>query len=106
MVGQVLRPLPMIVGSLYQIRRSCGNTRCKCARGQLHVSWYLSRRTGGRTKLIYIGRVVPEWLATRAHRYQRFQKTLAAIRKIDAAISAALNQLRDAKLKTFDKARQ
>ena len=104
LLQQVLRPSPMIGASLYQMRRRCGNPRCKCARGDLHASWYLSRRQQGRTKLTYIGRIVPDWLAKRIGRYQRHQKILARIRKIDAEISISLNKLRDEKLESFEQA--
>ena len=104
LLRQVLRPFPMVLGSLFQMRRQCGNPRCKCARGELHASWYLSRRREGKTKLTYIGRVVPDWLQKRVGRYQRPQKRLAAIRKIDAEISKGLNQLRDERLQSFEQA--
>ena len=103
LLRQVLRPFPMVSGSLFQMRRQCGNPRCKCARGELHASWYLSRRQEGKTKLTYIGRVVPDWLQKRVGRYQIHQKRLAAIRKIDAEISKGLNQLRDEKVQSFEK---
>ena len=106
LLPRVLRPLAMVRGSLYKMRRRCGNPRCKCARGYPHASWYLSGREGGRTKLIYIGRVVPEWLARRVGRYQRHQKTLAAIRKIDAGISKCLNELRDGKVQSYEEAHE
>lgn len=102
LIQQVLRPRPMISGSLYQMRRRCGNPRCKCARGQLHASWYLSKRQEGRTKLTYIGRSAPEWLTQQARHYRRHQKVLAQIRKIDAEISRCLNQLRDEKTQSFE----
>jgi hypothetical protein len=88
------------------MHRSCGNPHCKCARGDLHSSWYLSTRKDKKTKLIYLGKIVPEWLSTRVRRYQSYQKTLAEIRKTDSEISSSLNQLRDVKLKTFEKGRQ
>jgi len=105
LIKTLLQPRPMISGSLYRMHRSCGNPRCKCARGKLHSSWYLSTRKNKKTNLIYIGKIVPERLSTRVHRYQSFQKTLAEIRKIDSEISATLNHLRDAKLTAFDKDR-
>lgn len=104
MIQKVMRPLPMISGSLYQMSRRCGNPRCKCARGHLHVSWYHSRAVKGRTKLTYIGRIVPDWLGIRVHRYQKHQKILAAIRKIDAEISGCLNRLRDEKVQSIEQA--
>jgi len=106
LIKTLLRPLPMISGSLYQMHRSCGNPRCKCARGKLHSSWYLSTRKDKKTKLVYIGKIVPERLSIHVLRYQSYQKTLAEIRQIDSEISSTLNQLRETKLKTFDKDRQ
>ena len=88
------------------MRRKCGKPGCKCARGQLHASWYLSRAQQGRTKLIYIGRIVPDRLGTRVRRYQRHQKLLAQIRKIDAEISEHLNQLRDQRLQSLEQAQR
>ena len=104
LLQQVLRPSAMISGSLFQMRRRCGNPRCKCYRGKLHASWYLSRLKEGKTKLTYIGRIVPDWLARRVGRYQQYQKRLAAIRKIDAEISRDLNRLRDEKVQSFEQA--
>lgn len=106
LIKTLLHPLPMISGSLYQMHRPCGNPRCKCARGELHSSWYLSTRKDKKTNLIYIGKIVPERLSTRVRRYQSYQKTLAEIRRIDSEISSSLNKLRETKLKTFDKSRQ
>jgi hypothetical protein len=101
---QVLHPLAMVEGSLYEMRRRCGNPGCRCTRGQLHGSWYLSRRQQGRTKLAYIGRIVPGWLSEGVGRYQRHQRSLARIRKIDREISRILNTLRDEKLQSFEEA--
>jgi len=104
LLRQALRPSAMIPGSLFQMRRRCGNPRCKCYRGKLHASWYLSRPKEGKTKLTYIGRIVPDWLSQRVGRYQQYQKRLAAIRKIDAEISRDLNRLRDGKVQSFEQA--
>ena len=106
LLHQVLRLRAMISGSLYQMHRRCGNPRCKCARGQLHASWYVSEYQQGRTKLTYIGRVVPNWLSPRVHRYQRHQKSLARIRKIDAEISKTLTLLRDENVKSIHHIRE
>jgi hypothetical protein len=103
LLERVLRPGPMVVGSLYQMKRKCGKPGCKCTRGQPHASWYLSRAKQGRTKLHYIGKIVPDRLAKRVRRYRRHQKLLAEIRKIDTEISQYLNQLRDQALQGLEK---
>lgn len=103
-LNRVVRPGKLILGSLYQIRRCCGNPNCKCAKGEKHVSWYLSRRIEGKTKLTYIGRIVPVWITERVRRYQKQQKLLAQIRKNDTEISHMLNKLRDAMVQTIEEA--
>lgn len=101
LLGETLSPLPMTAGSLYVMRRRCGKPQCRCTRGKLHVSWYLSRSIEGRPKLMYVGRIVPETVETRVRRYQRYQKILARVRKIDAEISGLLNALRDRHLREY-----
>jgi hypothetical protein len=98
LIEDALRPLPMVVGYLVQMRRRCGRAGCHCGKGQLHSSWYLSRRVAGKTKLAYLGRLVPDGLALLVRRYRDVQQSLAAIRKIDREISELLNRIRDAKL--------
>ena len=85
----------MTAGNLYQMARVCGNPNCKCARGEKHLSWYLSTRNKGKTKLTYIGSSVPMKLEEQLKRYQQRQKSLARIRIIDKEISKLLNELRD-----------
>ena len=106
LLSRVMRPRKMVNGSLYRMGRRCGNPNCKCARGEKHFSWYLSRKIETKTKLTYIGRIVPAWLAESAKRYQRHQKLLGRIRKADSRISDCLNQLRDAVVQTIEEARK
>ena len=106
LVKTLLRPGKMVQGSLYQIARVCGNPNCKCARGEKHVSGYLSTREKGRTKLTYVGPAIPMQLEERAQRYQRRRKRLARIREIDREISRLLNMLRDAAVVSFTRRRR
>jgi hypothetical protein len=102
LIEDALRPLPMVVGYLFQMRRRCGHPGCRCAKGKLHASWYLSRRVAGKTKLSYLGRIIPEWLAPRVRRYREYQRSLASIREIDREISALLNELREQEARGFE----
>ncbi len=104
LLSKILRSGKMVRGSLYQMRRGCGNPNCKCARGEKHVSWYLSQQIEGKTKLTYIGRIVPAWFEDLVHRYQHHQKILVRIHKIDTEISNSLNELRDAIVQTTEEA--
>jgi len=103
LLNKVINPGEMVKGSLYQMARSCGNPNCKCARGEKHISWYLSRQAEGQTKLTYVGRIVPVRIHEGARRYQKHQKLLAKIRKIDDGISKFLNQIRDAMIQTIER---
>ena len=38
-------------GSLVTMRRTCGKKSCRCARGALHESLYVSQSAGGKTRL-------------------------------------------------------
>ena len=102
LIEEALRPLPMVVGYLVRMARRCGRPGCRCLKGRLHVSWYLSRRVGGKTKLSYLGRVIPEWLAPRVGRYRDYQSALASIRRIDREISELLNRLREEETGTLE----
>jgi len=106
LIENALRPLPMVLGYLFQMRRRCGRPGCRCAKGKLHVSWYLSRRLERKTRLAHLGRIVPEWLAPRVRRYRDVQRSLAAIRKIDREISGLLNRIRDHQLKSLEQERE
>ena len=105
LIDEALRPLPMVVGYLFQMRRRCGRAGCRCTKGRLHVSWYLSRRLAGKTQLSYLGRLIPEGLAPQVRRYRDVQRALAAIRKIDREISGLLNRIRDDRLSSLEQSR-
>ena len=106
LIEDAIRPLPMVLGYLFQMRRRCGRPGCRCAKGKLHISWYLSRRREGKTALSHIGRIIPEWLAPRVERYREVQQSLAAIRKIDREVSGLLNRIRDHQLKSLEQERE
>lgn len=73
---------PLVAGSVYELRRKCGKTRCGCAQGKLHSSWALSWSEEGRTHLhmIPMGRRVELRILSR--RYQEFRKARSRLVKI------------------------
>jgi hypothetical protein len=44
----------VLKASLVEMERVCGKPNCRCAKGQKHVSLYLSARVGGRRAMLYI----------------------------------------------------
>ena len=47
---------PVVRGSLVKNRIRCGKPNCKCARGELHTAYYLSRRVEGKTRMDHIAK--------------------------------------------------
>lgn len=47
---------PIAQASLVSMARTCGKKNCKCAKGEKHVSLYLSTRVGKSRKMIYAPR--------------------------------------------------
>jgi hypothetical protein len=45
---------PFIDGSLVDIPHTCGNPRCKCAKGSKHRGYYLTSKDKGRTRTQYV----------------------------------------------------
>lgn len=91
----------MIYGSFYEIYRKCGNPNCHCHEGEKHPANCLSVHEGGKTKLIYVRRKDEHWVRKQAEDYQKYQKRMAEIRKINDEIFNLLKQIRDAKLKRY-----
>jgi hypothetical protein len=63
-LAQLLHDHDVICGSVVSMARACGKAGCRCARGEKHVSLYLSTKVEGRRRMIYI----PDELAEEVHR--------------------------------------
>ena len=65
---KLLHDQPFLAGGLVKMARTCGKANCKCARGDKHVSWYLSTRHKNSRKMINIPRQwekeLFEWVKT------------------------------------------
>ena len=92
-LAQILHVQDVICGSLVSMSRTCGKAGCRCARGEKHVSLYLSGKMEGRRRMVYI----PPELEEEARR------CVAAWREADALtqeVSAAcLNRVLERKRK-------
>ena len=96
-LGRTLRALtpdqPMTPGSFYLMRRKCGKASCRCARGQLHPTWVLTRSEGGHHKLYSVPAdqraQVRQWAAA----WRRYQRARAQFGKQTAALLALADQL-------------
>jgi len=73
---------PLIRGSLGVRARVCGHPGCKCARGQLHESKYLSASDGGRTRQVHIPAGDEVAVAAGVTRYREFQRHRARLAEL------------------------
>lgn len=91
---RVLKERPALIrGSVYNLRRQCGKTGCRCREGHLHESWVLSVPEKGRKRM----RAVPKgkrlnWQQM-TDRYRRFRRARARLVKLFAEIIKRVNEL-------------
>ena len=95
--GRTLRVMtpdhPMIPGSFYLMRRKCGKASCRCARGQLHPAWVLTRSEAGRHKLYSIPADQRAQVRQRTAAWRRYHRARAQFGKQTAALLALADQL-------------
>lgn len=48
------KPAPFLAASLVRLARRCGYKGCRCARGEKHVSFYLTLKQQGTTQTLYV----------------------------------------------------
>jgi len=87
------RQPPMVPGSLYLLRRTCGKPTCRCARGPRHTVWVLTRSEAGRHRLYTVPAAQRGRLRTLTREYRRWQLARARWVKQTAALLARIDQL-------------
>ena len=45
-LAKIVHDKGLVRGTIITMKRTCGNPNCRCARGEKHVSLYLSRSEG------------------------------------------------------------
>lgn len=73
---------PLIRGSLGTRARVCGVPTCRCARGQLHESKYLSATDAGRVRQVHVPAREEAEVAEGVSRYRRFWRTRARMAEL------------------------
>lgn len=54
MAVKIIHDKSVILGSLVEMANTCGNSNCKCTKGDKHKSWRLAVRHKGKRKMIHI----------------------------------------------------
>jgi hypothetical protein len=80
---------PVLEGSLAQIRVTCGNRNCRCARGEKHVSHILKREVRGKTQSLYVPVDKVEDARRWVNEYRRVRQVLREVSELDRAILRA-----------------
>ena len=80
---------PFLAASLVRINRTCGNPRCRCARGQKHPGWYLTYKLQAKTHTLYVPLAslpeVQQWVLE----HRRLKLLLQEISQLSLAILRA-----------------
>src|SRR5437016_10897845 len=84
---------PLTPGSFYLMRRKCGKASCRCARGQLHPVWVLTRSEAGRHKLYSVPVNQRAQVRQLAAVWRRYQRARAQFGKQTAALLHLADQL-------------
>ncbi len=96
-LGRSLRTMSaeqaMTPGSFYVLRRRCGKPTCRCARGQLHPVWVLSRREAGRRKLYSVAPTERARVRQLARTWRRAHRARTQFGKQSAALLALADEL-------------
>lgn len=95
------RDAPMVQGSLYLLRRKCGNPTCRCARGELHPTWVLTRSEAGTHRLYAVPVDQRGRLRPLTREYRRWQRSRAVLVKEFARLLALIDQLAEQRLQRW-----
>jgi len=82
LVKPVFSDLPMIRGTVYELKRRCGKPGCKCARGELHTRMVVSASERGKTRLQVIPHGTLGEVQTKVRRYQELRRVRARLGEI------------------------
>lgn len=83
-------------GSLVTIRRKCGKPNCHCAKGEGHLTTYLSIKQEGKTRMVYVPPALRPLIAQEAQRYRRLRQHRASLAKLASLSLRVIDQLQAA----------
>ena len=75
------RSEPMVQGSFYLQQRRCGKPNCRCAQGQLHRAWVITRSQEGKSHTYMVAVEERARLRQLTQEYRRYQRARAVLIK-------------------------
>jgi hypothetical protein len=101
-VAHTLRRLqrsgPMVPGSFYLLRRKCGKPNCRCANGQFHATYVLTRSEQGRDRLYTVPKEQRAQVRQWAAEYRRYQRARAVLARRQVGLLALVDQMAEQRL--------
>jgi hypothetical protein len=95
------RSEPMVQGSFYLLRRKCGKPNCRCARGELHPAYVLTRSEAGKDRLYPVPKAQRAEVRKWAAEYRRYQRARAVLVKRHLRLLALVDQIAEQRLLTW-----
>ena len=89
---------PMVQGSFYLLRRKCGKRNCRCATGQLHATYVLTRSEQGKDRLYTVPKEQRAQVGKWAAEYRRHQRARAILARRQAGLLALVDQMAEQRL--------
>jgi len=97
---------PVLQGSFCQIKVTCGNPNCRCARGEKHISHQVTKKVRNKTKGLYIPVDMVEDVRTWTQEHRRVKKLLKEISDLNEQIVRAHVSTKRARKANQDAAEQ
>jgi len=84
----------LIAGTPVEKYKACNKGNCRCTRGELHgPTYYISRKEGKKTKMVYIRQALWPKVEEKVKRYQRWRSVRARMVKINLEILLILDKM-------------
>ena len=77
---------PMVAASLCRRMVTCGNPRCKCARGEKHESWCLTYKDKAKTKTVHVPREMVEEVSKWVQEHKQAKELISEISNLGLQI--------------------
>jgi len=94
-IKKLLHPKLMIIGSLYEVYKTCSKPNCSCKEGKKHGPFpALSVSIKGKRSLKMVRKEDQPAVREKAGAYQAFQQGLARVRKLNKEIDSMLEEIK------------
>ena len=93
LVDPFLSNRPVIKGSVYELKRKCGKSGCKCAKGELHRRMVVSASEKGKTVLRVIQRGFFVEIESKVREYQNLRRARTRLVEVHKKILQVMDEM-------------